>query len=335
MRTTLSVILVLMITLAIAQDNPGDYMTELASNYDQINKDTWDYVRQTSRDRGANRVEKKRTELAQTLRTAKYEAGKVKSYLGDNSLKLAYVNYLNLTYLLINDNYKQIVDMERIAEESYDDMEAYLQMKEQVNAKMDSASEVLNRAQTEFANKYAIRLTSDDSRISKKLNAYGRLNSYYNKVYLLFYKSYFYEGKMLNAIALDNIGDMEQYRQTLEITSKEGMEAMVKIAAFNGNEDFKNACYKMLEFYYGEAVRYMPGQIEFFSTKDRMDTMAKNFQSKKKPSQQEVKEYNDMIVEYNSSIAGFNETNEYLNKYRSKRHEALNKAIEDFYNANL
>ena len=176
MRIITFVAFLAILNLVAAQDNPGAYMNELSSNYDQITKDTWDYVRQVSRGRGANRIEKKRLELAQTLRTAKYEAGKVKSYNEDNTLKTAYMDYLSLSYLVISNNYKQIVDMEQIAEESYDDMEAYLRLKEQVSGRMDSASDILNQAQTTFAAKYSINLIADDSRISKKLNTYSNLN---------------------------------------------------------------------------------------------------------------------------------------------------------------
>lgn len=335
MRIVLIIASISILFVAHAQEHPAEHMSELAANYDQINKDTWGYIRQVSRGKNANRIEKRRRDLVETLRKAKYEASRVKPYKGDNSLKQAYVNYLNLSYHVINDNYKKIVDLERIAEESYDAMEAYLLTKERVNLKMDSAQEELNRAQATFASKYNIQLTSEDSRISRKLNNAGQINSYYNRVYLLFYKSAFYEGKMLEAAATGNVGDIEQYRQTLEIASEEGMEAIKKIGGYHGDHSLKNACYEMVEFYFGEAVRYMPKQIDFFTKKDRMETLVKNFESKKNPTQQEIDEYNQSINDYNNAIGSFNETGEYLNKYRTKRLENLNKTIDAFYNKHL
>jgi hypothetical protein len=320
------------------QDSPVDHMNQLYENYEQISKDTWDYIRQASRGKNANKIEKRRNELATTLRTSKYEANKVSTYKGDASLKIAVVNYLNLSYLVINDNYKKIVNMESIAEESYDAMEAYLLTKERVNDKMDSAFSVLQTAIDSFAATHNVTINeSDNSRISKKLKNASRVNKYDNKVYLLFFKSSFYDEQMITAQNEGKIGDIEQYRQTLEITSKEGMDLLKEISGFEGDNSLKDACFKMLEFYYGEAVRYTPKQVDFYQKKDKMEVSLKNYQSKNKKSltQKDVDEYNNAVNEYNEAIKSFNETNDYLNKYRTLRLDNFNKVRDDFFNKYL
>ena len=317
----------------LAQNSPVDHLNKLSTDYDQINKDTWDYVRQASRGKSANKLEKRRTELASTLKTAKYNVSKVPVYQGDNSLKKAYINYLSLTYNMINNDYKKIVDMEKVAEDSYDAMEAYLLTKERTNKRMDSASMALSAAQDAYVKKYNITVREDKSRISRKLNNAGPVIEYYNKIYLIFYKSSFYEGEMINAISSNNVGDIEQFRQTLEIVSKEGTEDLAKIGSFRDDNMLKDVCFKMLEFYYGEAVKYMPKQVEFYAKKDRFETLSKNINSKKQNqlTQKEVDDYNNAVEEYNAAINDFNETNDYLNKYRSKRFKDFNEAIESFY----
>lgn len=316
-----------------AQNSAGEHMSRLASDYEQINKDTWDYIRQASRGKSANKLEKRRSELAGTLRKAKYNVSKVPVYKGDDSLKKAYSNYLNLTYNLINSNYKKIVDMEKVAEDSYDAMEAYLLTKERTNKKMDSAYAVLNAAQDEYVARHNITLREGSSRITKKLNNAGAVIEYYNKVYLIFFKSQFYEGEMINGMSNGSVGDMEQFRQTLEVVSKEGTEDLKRIESYKGDNSLKEACFKMLEFYYGEAVRYIPKQIDFYAKKDRFETLSKNIESKKQSqlTQKEVNEYNSAVQEYNAAINEYNETNEYLNKFRSKRFNELSKTIDDFY----
>jgi len=311
----------------------GEHMSRLASDFDQINKDTWGYVRQSSKGRSAGKLEKRRTELAATLRTAKYNIGKVPVYDGDLSLKKAYSNYLNLSYDMINNDYKKIVDMEKVAEDSYDAMEAYLLTKERVNKKMDSVSAALSLAQGQYAKKYNIILKSDNSRVSRKLNKAGPVIEYYNKVYLIFYKSNFYEGEMISAQSSGNVGEMEQFRQTLETVSKEGTEELKQIGAFNGDYSLKDGCFKMLEFFYGEAVRYMPDQIDFYAKKDRFESLSKNMESKKKNqlTEEEIDEYNKAVTDYNNAISSYNETNEYLNKFRTKRFNEFNELTQDFF----
>ncbi|WP_462249585.1 LIC11966 family surface protein [Ekhidna sp.] len=328
-----SLFLLLLSFNVLAQNSPVDHLNKLSTDYDQINKDTWDYVRQASRGKSANKLEKRRTELASTLKTAKYNVSKVPVYQGDNSLKKAYINYLGLTYNMINNDYKKIVDMEKVAEDSYDAMEAYLLTKERTNKRMDSASTALSAAQDEYVKKYNITVREDKSRISRKLNNAGSVIEYYNKIYLIFYKSSFYEGEMINAISSNNVGDIEQFRQTLEMVSKEGTEDLAKIGSFRDDNTLKDVCFKMLEFYYGEAVKYMPKQVEFYAKKDRFETLSKNINAKKQKqlTQKEVDDYNKAVEEYNAAINDFNETNDYLNKYRSKRFKDFNDAIENFY----
>ncbi|SNS47634.1 hypothetical protein SAMN05421640_0307 [Ekhidna lutea] len=325
--------LLLISITTFGQNSPVEHLNRLSIDYDQINKDTWDYIRQASRGKNANKLEKRRSELAATLRKAKYNVSKVPVYQGDNSLKQAYTNYLSLTYNMINNNYKKIVDMEKVAEDSYDAMEAYLLTKERTNKKMDSASAALTAAQDEYVAKHNITLRESSSRISKKLNNAGEVIEYYNKIYLIFFKSNFYEGEMINALSNGSVGDMEQFRQTLELVSKEGTEELKNIGSFKNDNSLKDACFKMLEFYYGEAVRYMPKQIDFYAKKDRFETLTKNMESKKQSqlTQKDVDEYNNAVQEYNAAISEYNETNEYLNKFRTKRHDEFSKTVDSFY----
>lgn len=318
---------------ALSQNSPVEYMSKLSGDFDQINKDTWDYIKQVSRGKNAKKVEKRRIELVATLKTATYNAGKVSAYKNDPTLKQAYANYLMLSYEIISNGYKNIVDMEKVAEDSYDAMEAYLLTKERANKKLDSAYNDLKTAQHDFASKYHINLVENDTRLSRKLENAGEVNAYYNRLYLIFFKSSFYEGEMMKAQAEGRIGDIEQFRQTLETVSKEGIETLKKIGSFKGDYTFKVACIKAVQFFDVEASKYIPKQINFYSQKDHFDALTKNMESKKRSAitKQEVEEYNKAVAAYNNSINSFNETNTYLNKNRTKAYNDFNEAIEDFF----
>lgn len=323
----------LFVTSAFTQNSPVEYMGMLASDFDQINKDTWDYIKQSSRGRNARKEEKRRIELASTLKTAAYNAGKVPAYNNDHSLKQAYKVYLSLSYEVISNGYKNIVDLEKVAEDSYDAMEAYLLTKERANKKMDDAFDNLKSAQKDFAAKYHINLTDKDSRLSRKLENAGEVREYHNKIYLIFFKSSFYEGEMIKAQSDGRIGDIEQFRQTLETVSREGKENLKNIGSFKGDYTLKAACVKMMNFFVAEATKYMPKQINFYAQKDHFDVLSKNMESKnqKKLTKEEIDEYNQAVAKYNSAIGSFNETNKYLNSARSKEYDAFNEAREDYY----
>ncbi|MEP4594748.1 MAG: hypothetical protein ABJZ92_00960, partial [Cyclobacteriaceae bacterium] len=272
-------------------------------------------------------------DLVKTMQKSRYEINKMPAYKGDASLRKSVVSFLDLAVYSLNNDYKKIVDLEEIAEESYDAMEAYLLLKEKVNEKSDSIFQVLKTAETEFASKYDIKMVKDDSRIAKKLNNGGEVIGYYNDIFLLMYKSQWYERQMLGALEANDFAEAEQYRQTLELTAKEDMERLKLEEPFNGDSDLIEKCHRVLEFLYGEAVRYMPDQINFFLVKDEFEDAKKTIESKSKRSltQSDVDDYNQKLEKFNAAVNEFNETNSYLNKHRSKRYDEWTNSAEAFF----
>ncbi len=334
MKFYITIILALLTYASVGQKMTAvDHMQALNQDVDQINRDTWDYIRQASRGRSASKVEKRRVELAQTIKSAKYRVSQVRSYQGDYSLKKSYGSYLNLSYIVINNDYKKIVDMERVAEETYDDMEAYILTKELVNAKMDSAFAVFKLARETYATKYNIVLTEGEGRISKKIKNAGDINIYANRIYLILYQSQWYENQMILAISENRIGDLEQFRQTLAATSSEGLEEIRSIGAYKSSSTLKTSCIYNLKFFQTEANDYIPSMISFFTLQDKVNTMKQNVESKKRNqlTNDEITAYNNAINELNNSINKFNSTNEYLNKTRSKKLDGFNKAMQNLY----
>ncbi|MEO9965755.1 MAG: hypothetical protein ABJF11_08205 [Reichenbachiella sp.] len=332
--TTLIAFILLIINFdSTAQESPVEYMSRLGENYKQISKDTWDYMKQASRGRNAGKIEKRRMELASTLKSAEYRASQMKAYKGDHSLRNSVKTYLHYSYLIINSDYKNIVDLEQIAEQSYDDMEAYLMAKEAVDIKMDTIYQAMKSSEEAFAIKHNINLVESESRLSRKLTNISSLNKYYNKIYLIYFKSSWYEKKMVEALSTGKVSDIEQYRLSLELTSKEGKEELKAVGLYRGDRKLKDACHFMLDFYQNEASKYMPGQVDFYVKGEKMQATAKSFESKDQKSltQKDVDEYNNSINEYNASIESFNKTNDYLNKERQKKFEAFNKSISAFF----
>lgn len=321
----------------IAQESAAEYMAAVNANYMQLSKDTWDYIKKATTANNVARIDKKRLELIQTLKETKYKVSKVSSYNGDNDLKEAVKNYIDMSIYTLTNDFKQIINLEKIAEESYDDMEAYFALKDVVKSKMDSAFTAVNNAESNFATKHNINLVNDDTRLASKIKSANEVSKYYNKIYLMFFKSYWSEQKLMDAFQTNNIEDMEYYRQYLENASKEASESLKEINAFRGDITLKEACAAMQEFYYGEALRYIPKQITFFKEKEKMDDEIKAFQamSNKSRTQEDINAYNATIKKYNELSSSFNETNEYLNKFRKKRIENWLEASDRFHKKHI
>lgn len=309
-------------------------MDQLSENYQQIKKDTWDYIRKASRGRNAGKIEKRRLELLTTLRSSKSSASRVKPFEGDATLRDAVVSYLNVSISVLNDDFAEIVNLEKIAEESYDDMEAYLLLKERVNAKMDSSEVSLQTAQKLFASKNNIRLVqTEQSKLGKKLSNATEVISYSNKVFLIYYKSNWYEQKMVKAISAGNVSDAEQYRQSLESVSQEGKVATEELEAFRGDRTMKIACLNVLNFYQQEAKSYATKMIDFYVRKEELEKVLNDFQQKKKKdiTREDVEKYNSSVDEFNKLVEEYNKNNESLNNRRSKLINEWNKTRQKFY----
>ena len=108
MKKIFWITLLLIATTVYGQDTAFEHMERLSTSFEEIDRDTWDYIRKASRGRSAGKIEKKRTELALTLRNAIREVSRVRPYQQDASLKEAYSNYLTLSYHVINDDYRKI-----------------------------------------------------------------------------------------------------------------------------------------------------------------------------------------------------------------------------------
>ena len=72
--------------------------------------------------------------------TAKNNIAKMPDFEGDKSLRDSTVSYLSLCYNVLNEDYSKILDLEEIAEQSFDLMEAYLLAQQKAGEKLDEAS---------------------------------------------------------------------------------------------------------------------------------------------------------------------------------------------------
>lgn len=308
------------------------YYKSLMNKTHQVDKDCWGYIRAASDSKDIRRIDKRRQELIATLKKSHNQIAKVKSFEGDHSLREAIEDYLKLCIVLLNENYQEIMDLEKIAEESYELMYAYISAKELANAMADSASADLRRKTYQFAKTYDIQLVASDNRISRKLDNASAINRYHNEIYLIFFKSYLQEQHFLRAIANGSIGEIEQHSQALETVAREAIKKLEEIAPFRGSSLLKATCQSMNEFYLEEAVRYTPKLVDFYMKKEKMEILKRTIESKnsKNLTNAEVDDYNGAIKDFNTAIEEYNSTKEYLQKYRTARLTKWNDVSESF-----
>ena len=308
----------------------------LGTAFAELKDDTWKYLRTITKGRSARKSEKKRSQLLDQYKTQIAVVKSVKPYEGDASLKDATLKYLNMSYTIIKEDYDKIVDMEAVAEESYDAMEAYILANKRANEKLSAASDELKLAEKAFAANNNITLTEAElDRKSEKIEQAAKMLNYYNKVYLIFFKVYKQEAYALAAQQTQDIAAFEQNVNALSMEADAALAKLDTMSAYEGDKDLIAAAKVAIQFYKDEAENGFPKVTDFYIKKDNFEKANEIMESKKKKdrTQEDVDKFNKAVNEYNEAVNTFNETNETLNKERSDMLDDWNKAVESFYKA--
>jgi hypothetical protein len=311
-----------------------EHMNELSASFAELKNDTWKYLRTITKGKSARKSENKRIQLIEQYATQISVVEAMKPHEGDASLKEATLKYLNLSESVLLEDYENIVDMEAVAEESYDAMEAYILANKRANEKLTNAFEELKEVEKVYAANNNITLTeSEKDRKSQKIEQAADMLNYYNKVYLIFFKVYKQEAYALVAQQTEDIAAFEQNVNALSIEADEALAKLDTMSAYNGDKEIIAAAKKAIEFYKNEAEKEFPKISDFYIKKDNFEKANEIMEAKKKKdrTQEDVDKFNKAVNEYNEAANSINQTNEDLNKARSKMLDEWNKSVEAFY----
>ncbi|MFT7613551.1 MAG: hypothetical protein ACI9J3_002526 [Parvicellaceae bacterium] len=303
-----------------------EYMNFIGTHYEQISKDQWSYTSAVAHDKSAKKIDAKRKSLLSSNLSAQKKVAKMAEWDGDGSYRDAVVKFLTLNYDVLNQDYAKIVDMEEIAEQSYDLMEAYLMAQEQASDKINEASKMLSEEQSKFAEANEITLLDNQTKRAKKLENAGLVYSHYNEIYLIFFKCYKQEIYVLDAMNQGDVSSMEQNNSALLSYAEEGLEKLKTSKPYGGDKSLIEAGVSILEFYKSEAAKDNPVLIDSYLKKENFEKINASFTSKKDKdkTQEDVDQYNQAVNDYNVSIEANNKTNESLNKVRAKKIDLWN-----------
>lgn len=312
--------------------NAGEYLNYMNTETRKITRDMWDYTSAVTHGKSARKVENKRKEVLSTIKEAQGKISKMPGYEGDKSLRDSVVAYLKLSHIVLAEDYEKIVDMEEVAEQSYDMMEAYLLAQEKASDKLDAAGESLEEQQKLFAGQHNINLVENKDKISLKLESAGKVIQYYNTLYLIFFKSYKQEAYMLDAINRNDVNGIEQNKNSLAGFAAKGIESLDTMKAFKGDPSLKTSCKEMLAFYKMEANTKIPGMIDYFLKNENFNKMKSALEAKpqSKRSKEEIDQYNKAVKELNESMTKYNSVSQELYKKRSELLNKWNSSVKSF-----
>lgn len=327
MKTFKYTFVILLITaFSNAQElkTPIDYLNYIGKETQIISRSTWKYISTVAHTKNARRIDASRKSLVKSIQnTAKKVEALKDGYKGDVEYRDQLLAYFSISEKYINEEYDKIIDMQEVAEQSYDFMEAYITTRDLINAKINEEVDKLNANQKIFANKYNIQIGEDDSELGKKMKISGEVFKSHTELYLIFFKVNFTESVLLKAIENNDIIAIQQNSNALAQYSNEGIEKLKTTKLYKNDTALVLATKKMLEFTTKEALELSPSIVSFMmlnqkllENKKTMDSKSANTRTK-----EEVDSFNKLVNEVNKEVGNYNKNS---NKYNVERSNAIN-----------
>ncbi|HLX90071.1 MAG TPA: hypothetical protein VKR32_00225 [Puia sp.] len=321
-RASFFVISLFSVVTSTAQnlDNPGDYITAIGKAHADMDAKYMAYLSAAAHGRRAKKVEKLRQEVLDNINQCRHNTIELPKYKGDNSLRQGSIDYIQLCYRVFNEDYKKIVDVEDLVEQSVDEMQAYILLQQKVDEKLEEGHRNLEKITQEFAAKYHVNLIEDQNPLAEKIKTAGKLDKYVNAVYLLFYKCNWEDQQIVRAMNNKKVDNLEQSRNALSHYADDGLQGLDTLRTFDGDPSLANACRDALLFYKNMSENDLSKLTDFYLKEEEFDKMKKQFDAKSQSrrTKEDVDAYNKSIKDINASVNSFNQTNTKINKDRTE-----------------
>ena len=312
-------------------ENAGQYMDHIGKANQLLTEKYLVYLSGMSHGKSARKVEKRRMEVLQAISDTRFTIMGMPPYKGDRTLKDTTVAYLKILNSVFNEDYGKIVNMEEIAEQSYDGMEAYILAQQKANEKLQQASVRQNEMQKQFAAKHNITIIENESVSEAKMKIAGEVMKHYNDVYLIFFKAYKQEAYLMDALNQKKVNSIEQNLNSLQSFSEQGLDKLKDLKGYSNDGSLIIACRNLLNFYKEEAKK-SSAMTDFFLKEENFAKLKKQFDAKSgsKRTQQDIDQFNKAVNDINDASNAFNAVNNDLNKQRNNTLNGWNNAVKKF-----
>ena len=310
-------------------------MTAISNAQLEMNRKYMAYMSAAAHTTRKRKIEKLRQQAVESIDNSRFKTIDLPIYKGDNSLRQNSIDYIKLVYNVFTDDYTKIVNMEEIAEQSFDEMQAFLLLQQKTDEKITEASKKMRDASTAFAAKYKVKVIEQSDELSDKLHETGQLNTYRNSVYLIFFKCNWQEEEIVKAMNTGNLVKVEQGRSSLIRYADEGLHGLDTLKSFKGDPSLANTCKEVLQFYKKMAETDIPKLTDYLLKKEDFQKMEKSFSQKSEHSKQDVATYNDAVKELNKSLEVYNNTNNDDNSTRTAMLNNWNEAEKSFADTHM
>ncbi len=315
------IILIFLLTFCIpnssyAQSNSFKYTKNIQSILNESKKEVFQYLKVIVKGRNLKKVESKREKLIDKIDSEHEKFQKIV----DSKLKQEGLKYLSTLKIVLTDDYEKIMDIEEIAEQSYDNMEAYFTMQEKANEKLDQAWDNFDTAFHRYARSNNIKIVEGElDKKSQKIRKMSETLKYSNHIYLIYLKCHYQEKKLLQSIEKEDINAMTQNMDAQKTLLKNSIEKVLALKPYDHDSRMIHATKYLFKFYKDEVEKDFMAIQDFFILKSKYNAAKKNHESLKESERASNLAFEKISQEFSLGIIKYNETVKRVNQERSKQ----------------
>jgi hypothetical protein len=336
---TTALLLFLLVGATRAQDlsTPVNYMGYFNDKIQVVNQTYMNYLSAVAHGKSARKVEKLRTKVVELIFNTRNDVAGTPPFKGDRTLRDAAAAYFKTCYIVFNEDYAKIVNMEEIAEQSFDAMEAYMLAQEKANDKLEEAFKKHGEVYKLFAQKNNVELHESKDALDAKMEQSNKVSEYYRPFYLIFFKANKQDVYLTAAVNAGNINGVEQNRNALLTYATTGLQQLDTMKAFNSDASVHTACTKVMRFYKEMAESKVESISSFLLAEQNFQKTKKAFEAKpaNKRTQADVDAYNKAVNDINKASGAYNKTNNEINKQRAEVLDLWEKAVTRFMDTHM
>ncbi|ALM20406.1 hypothetical protein AAT17_03740 [Nonlabens sp. MIC269] len=331
----LFVTLLFLLSFAFAKaqqfDDMGEYLNFMNKEYRSISKRSWKLTQAVAHSKRDKTIQKRKQQLIKAINNSMNRIKKAETVGGDE-YKNETLKIMQFRIDIMNEEFEKVIDLEKIAQESYDAMEAYILAQEALDEKSAEVELQYEKAVKEFGNKNNINFTDEESELGNKMRKAGEVFDYKNDLFLIYFKVKINEIYLFQSLEKQDVNGLQQNANALKTEALAGIEKLKTYKGFNNdkslilaiNKSFKNYV-KMADTYIAPITDFLIYQKDFEKLKTTLDKTSPNKRTKKM-----VDDFNKKVDEVNKKLKLYNKAQSGLVNNANKFNTSIANSFDNF-----
>jgi hypothetical protein len=305
------------------------YAAVIDKQHSKVAKDLLSFSNAVSKNKKAKDIASLNKSLLIELNKSQLAIAAMPPFKANKDFKDSAAAFMKNCFNLINVDYTSIATATPAAQKSPDNMKDLLAAKVTANEELKALNGSYDTALQKF-----YRSANKDA-FSGKFQQAIDVNVYYNKVYLLYFKTFNAEFYLLESIKKRDGNSVQQNKKIVYQSAQDGLKELDTTKAFVGDNALVKKCQALLTFYSDESDTKMDKLSDYFSVAKDFGKTRSEYEKKQTHTKDEVKEYKKAVSEFNKALNGFNNTSHDLDHKREKALKSWNKAMVAFLDSHL